>query len=158
MQKNFLDTSRYRFKKVKRVRYNFFRYYIYLCGITGISQPRQRISILIKLTYWIISFIRQGRPRNWCGVCHVFFGKSYILLLFFFWLEYYLIGLEKVSDKWEWTGDRSVVFNTSLWHPSEPNGHHFLLPELCGAVGHFLTGGIGIFDISCTYYKYICEI
>lgn len=48
----FLDTSRYRFKKVKRVRFKKkLRYYIYLCGITGISQPRQRISILIKLTY-----------------------------------------------------------------------------------------------------------
>lgn len=54
MQKYFLDTSRYRFKKVKRVRFKKkLRYYIhvYLCGITGISQPRQRISILIKLTY-----------------------------------------------------------------------------------------------------------
>lgn len=52
MQKYFLDTSRYRFKKVKRVGFKKkLRYYIYLCGITGISQPRQRISILIKLTY-----------------------------------------------------------------------------------------------------------
>ncbi|XP_065937357.1 C-type lectin domain family 10 member A [Magallana gigas] len=70
--------------------------------------------------------------------------------------NYYVIGLEKISGRWEWKSDRSVVFNTSLWNPGEPNG--LLVPELCGGVGHFLTDGFGIVDIRCTYPMYICEI